>query len=374
MSKYFSILIGILLCITLWSGCKSRDTNETTISPKKDLSKAQLIFPENGVYTGAYVDFGEGEDNVTYDALVSFEKMTGKHSAIIALGGFWGEQAFPRKEVDIVHAYGAVPLIFWSPWDKPYVESRGPDKFSLNEILAGTWDSYIDSWADGAKAFAKPVLVAWGLEMNGTWFPWSGCYYDGGELVQDENGKKEYKGSELYKKAFRYVVDRVRARKVDNSLWGFLVNNFSSPRTEWNMIAQYYPGAEYVDWLGMSVYGKMIKSEGWPEFNQVMEKPYQDICMLDAKKPILLAEWGVGEYPPEDKAGFIASALHDIQKKYTRIKGAVYWHERWENNDGSYSNLRINSSPESLDAYKKGIAEPYWVGEPQYRAKKTDQR
>jgi hypothetical protein len=70
-------------------------------------------------------------------------------------------------------------LIYWSPWDKPYEESKGPDRFSLTEILAGKWDTYIDSWGDGAKAFGKTFFVSFCNEMNGDWFPWSGCYYGG---------------------------------------------------------------------------------------------------------------------------------------------------------------------------------------------------
>ena len=44
------------------------------------------------------------------------------------------------------------------------------------------------------------------------------------------------------------------------------------------------------------------------------------------------------------------------------MKAAVYWHERWQNADQSYSNLRVNSSIEALDAYRKGIANPDWLG------------
>jgi len=44
----------------------------------------------------------------------------GKHLAVVAFGNFWGDQAFPTKTVRIVSTYGAVPLLFWSPWDKPH--------------------------------------------------------------------------------------------------------------------------------------------------------------------------------------------------------------------------------------------------------------
>jgi len=359
-------LISMLSLMLLFAaGCRDqvevvKNGTNTTEGP------ASLVMPQKGAYTGAYIDFGEGEAEVTYDALTAFERLVGKPLAVVACGNFWGDQAFPDKTVRIIAGYGAVPLLFWSPWDKPYDESQGPDRFGLREILAGKWDSYIDNWADAARRYGKPLLVAWGLEMNGTWFPWSGYFYDGGKVVGRKGGQTLYGGPELYKQAYRYVVDRVRARKATNILWGFHANNFSSPDVPWNQMGSYYPGADYVDWLGLSVYGKMEHSEGWAEFGDMMAASYAEICELDAEKPVFVAEWGVGEYPPGDKAGFIAAALRDLPDKYPRVRLAVYWHERWENKDGSFSNLRVNSSPEALQAYRTGIASPLWIGRPRF--------
>ena len=49
--------------------------------------------------------------------------------------------------------------------------------------------------------------------------------------------------------------------------------------------------------------------------------------------------------------------------KYPRLKAAVFWHERWQNEDQTYSNLHINSSPEALAAYRKAVADPYWLSD-----------
>jgi hypothetical protein len=113
----------------------------------------------------------------------------------------------------------------------------------------------------------------------------------------------------------------------------------------------------------------MSKKEGWADFTNMMDEPYQRICQLAPDKPVFLAEWGVGEFPPGDKAGFITKAFAEMQKKYQRVRLAVYWHERWENADGSYSNLRVNSSPEALEAYKAGVSDPYWIDRPRFRPK-----
>ena len=306
---------------------------------------------DKGVLFGAYVEFGESEDAVTLEGIEKFEKLAGKPLAIIASSSYWGERSFPSQNVGLIARHGAVPLIFWSPWDKPYEQWRGPDRFALTEILAGKWDAYIDMWADAAKAFGKPVLVSFCNEMNGDWFPWSGCFY----------GKADG-GNEVFKKAWRHVVDRVRARGADNIRWVFHVNQFSVGTEKWNAIASYYPGTDYVDWLGMSVYGQQFRGMDWFAFKSLIDAPYKELAAVDPSKPVMVAEFGVGDFPKSgDKAQWIRDALSMIPS-YPRIKAAVYWHERWQNADGTFSNLRINSSPRSLEAFRAGIADPRWIG------------
>ena len=54
-------------------------------------------------------------------------------------------------------------------------------------------------------------------------------------------------------------------------------------------------------------------------------------------------------------------------KKYPRLKAAVFWHERWQNEDDTYSNLRANSTPEALAAFRTGVADPFWLAEPLWK-------
>lgn len=321
------------------------------LSAEPDGSPDPVPLPA-GVLFGAYCDFGETEDHVTLEGIEDFEKLAGKPPAIIASSSYWGEQSFPTKNLQLIARHEALPMIYWSPWDKPYDESKGPDRFSLREILAGKWDAYIDGWADGAKEFGRPFFVSFCNEMNGDWFPWSGCYY----------GARKG-GNEVFKQTWRYVVDRVRARGATNVLWVFHVNAFPAENDVWNMMASYYPGSGYVDWLGLSVYGKQFRNQGkWAEFHDLIKWPYEEITALDPKKPVMLAEFGVGDFPKSgSKAQWIKEALASLPD-HPRIKAAIYWHERWQNEDGTYSNLRINSSPPALDAFREGIAQPEWVG------------
>ena len=340
--------------------------------------RSRLAVPEHGIYTGAYADFGDWEDDVTLEKIEAFETMVGKRQAILASSSYWGEQSFPKANLRIIARHNSIPLVFWSPWDRPYKESVGPDKYSLRRIVAGEHDAYIDRWADGAKEHAAPIMVSFCNEMNGAWFPWSGVNYGGGKEIPGKN-PKSYEGPELFKQAWRHVVDRVRARGAANVIWVFHTMDFSMPNDAWNMADQYYPGADYVDWMGFSLYGiQFVSDHEWAPFFDLIDWPYTELTRLDPSKPIMLCEWGVGEFPKVgNKGAWITDAFRIMsdKKKFPRLKAAVFWHERWQNsademdesakeNAGTYSDLRVNSSPGALDAYRKGVASPFFLSEP----------
>jgi beta-mannanase len=356
MRLYSTIILGTLLA-TL-SACH-KDSPKERLDPDAPM---EVMVPERGVYTGAFIDFGETEGDVTLETIEGFETMVGKHQAIIASSSYWGEQDFPARNLNVIWQHHSLPLVFWSPWDKPYEQNTGPDRFSLNAIIGGTWDKYIDDWASAARAFGKPMIVVFANEMNGDWFPWSGAYYGANEPADAQGAK--WKGPETFKAAYRHVVDRVRARGASNIKWMFHTNNYSYPLDTWNFAPAYYPGPDYVDWLGLSVYGQQFKDEPWADIPSLVDWPYEEMSRLDPDKPIMIAEWGTGEFPHSGNKGeWIGQGLKLFRSRYPRLKAAVYWHERWQNEDGSYSNLRVNSSVESLEAYKVGVANPAWLGE-----------
>ena len=128
---------------------------------------------------------------------------------------------------------------------------------------------------------------------------------------------------------------------------------------------EYYPGSEYVDWLGMSTYGKQFENEGWTTPAQAMDGPYKELAAVDTSKPIMISEWGVAEFPKSgNKAQYIHDAFERIASQYSRVKMAVFWHERWTNGDGTISDLHVNSSKGALEAYQKSIATPFWIDRP----------
>src|ERR1700745_41559 len=146
VSKAAVAVIVVTLAIT---GCRQR----VAVAQVDPNGPVEVVIPEHGAYTGAFMDFGDEEDDVALEMIEDFEEMVGKHQAIIASSSYWGEQSFPTANLNVAWAHGSLPLVFWSHWDRPYVQNRGPDKFNLPDIIAGKWDAYIDKWADSAREF-----------------------------------------------------------------------------------------------------------------------------------------------------------------------------------------------------------------------------
>ncbi|WP_200374034.1 glycoside hydrolase family 26 protein [Thiocystis violacea] len=353
-----------LTLLLLQTSVTPAETGVVPLGSTRPVQPITLAVPETGAYTGAYVDFGEHEDAVTLEQIESFSALVGKRQAIIAFSNYWGRGRFPTDQVRIIAQAGAVPLVFWNPWEDQ--EDTRKSRFDLAAIEAGQWDQYMDAWAAEARAFGRPLLVSWGLEMNGEWFPWSGVFHGAGASVPGADPPR-YQGPEAFKRAYRYVVDRMRAAGATNLVWIFHPNNSSNPDAPWNQMAAYYPGSDYVDWLAMSAYGKQFPGENWLSVKESILNDYAELAALDPRKPILLAEWGVGEFPKQgDKGAWIRDALTVMEHQLPRLKAAVFWHEQWQNGDLSYSNLRVNSSLSALNAYREGVSHSFWLPEPRY--------
>lgn len=364
-AKFFLVPLSVFLFFgSISCGKESLPADRDAEARKAPGPGQRLQIPPTQAYAGAYVDFGDTEDNVTLEGLEDFEHLVGKHQAIIASSSDWSKNSFPRKGMEIIAGYGAVPLLFWLPWDREEYANTKVNRFDLTLVLKGSFDSYIDAWADQARLYAKPLLVAFGIEMNGDWFPWSGVFYGAGNPAPADS-PSSLAGPATFIRAYRYVVDRVRAKGAINIAWVFHVNNTCDPFEPWNRTFNYYPGSGYVDWLALSAYGQQYPQGGWAPFDEVLPRYYPDVLNLDPNKPVILAEWGVGNFPKSGSmSAFIAEALRRLPLEFPRLKAAIYWHERWQNGDKSYSNLRVNATDEALEEYRKGMTNPFWLDRP----------
>ena len=154
-------------------------------------------------------------------------------------------------------------------------------------ILSGEYDVYIAAFAQEAAQWDKPLIIRFAHEMNLSRYHWGGTAAEYGP-----------KSPALYRKMFRYVVDRFRGKDAGNVLWAFCPNAESVPQEAWNTIAAYYPGGDVVDYFGIDGYNwgptQNIEQHGWNSrwqtFKEIFSRAHSELRVLDASKPLLIFE------------------------------------------------------------------------------------
>ena len=330
MHKYLVIIL-ILIPVLVFS--------QTRVSGK-------LLPPAIGIYAGVFPDMGSTEDSVTSDRINEYINLTGHTPIWICFSNswFWGIK-FPLENIKTAAKFNAVPYVRIMPRYN-WTSGRKDPVYGLDKIADGRFDDDIRQWAKDARKYGKPILAEFAPEMNGSWFPWSGMF----------NGKKD--GAELYIEAHRHIVELMRDEKAFNITWMFHVNAVSEPNKNWNKMKEYYPGDDYIDWIGMSVYGSQKPGWEWTSFLTVFQSAYWQMEKISSTKPLAISEFGVVEDPNSgNKPEWIKEAFETILSgMYPRIKAISYWHSSFDNPDGSISNMRIDSSPEVLKVYKDYIS------------------
>src|SRR5690606_3560391 len=104
----------------------------------------------------------------------------------------------------------------------------------------------------------------------------------GGET--DEYGDPEIAdGPERFRDAYRHIIDLFRNEGANNITWVFHVipsfeaDDTSSSQEAWNNVTNYYPGDDYIDWIGTSVYGSTEPGKEWKAFADIMDTAYKEL-------------------------------------------------------------------------------------------------
>lgn len=348
MKKLIRPLILIAICSLATMGCQQA---EPEIKLDGDWEGCVIgFYPENGNET-----LGNGEIYEVDD----FENTINQKVGSVVWFPTWDEE-FPMEACQKLHERGIVPHltweIFWPSVDPNNSSHTGPEGYQgFNDVLAGKYDEYIEKFALDAKTFKYPVLMRFMHEFNGNWYVWSG----------NKNGGPDG-GPEKVVEVWKYLVDKFRSVGADNVKWLWTPHGPSTDLTEepWNNVSNYWPGSDYVDWIGLDAYNFYPK-DPWGgirplrDFDNCFRALY-DSCAKLGDHPMMIAEFGTGEFEFEgfDKAAWVTDAFNKIKTEYTRVKIFTWF------NINKELDWRVNSSPESLEAFQKAFADPYFIGSP----------
>ncbi len=252
-----------------------------------------LIAPNSAIYHSAFPDFGGTEDVVTAARITEFEALAEKEIVWAYFSNNWySEIQFPNTAVATIHNTGKVPFVRMMP--RSNFDEGGPDPtYTMQKIIDGVFDTELTQWAIDASNLSYPILVEFGTEVNGNWFPWNG-QYNGGATKTGYGDPMLADGPERFRDAYRHIIDICNTNGADNITWFFHVDAYSEPAEEWNAIEHYYPGDNYIDWLGVSVYGPQVPEDEYQDFTEIMNDFYPTITEL-SNKPIAILEFAITE-------------------------------------------------------------------------------
>lgn len=278
---------------------------------------------------------------------------TGFRFGAFTFGGVWqGMQAFEALEnllsvrLAIAHWF----MNFEHGWDASLVElasSQGrlallsweAQSIALEDISSGRYDAYLTAWAQGAKAFAKPLYLRPFPEMNGNWTSW--------------HGKPE-----VLKTAWQYMVRLFRFHEASNVHWVWCPNCSDEPRTAENAMERYYPGAEFVDILALDGYnwGTSRPWSSWQSFEDIFAEPYARISRLGSQA-IWIAETACAEQPGFDKAAWIREMF--ACQAFPRLEAVIWFHQQKE------ADWRMDSSSAAVAAFQQELSQLMLAGRAQ---------
>lgn len=325
------------------------------------LDAATILTPPPGsLYHAAYTPPKSAagvEDIITNRSIRSYEQAVGKKVAWVYFSDEWANgREFPLAIAIRIRANGAVPFIRLMLRSDANGNHADP-LFTLDQITAGDFDPDLRAWAGTARDFGTPVLVEYGTEVNGKWFPWNGFW------------NNETEGPAKFRDAYRHIVAVMDGEGASNLVWVFHVNDGDWPETSWNLLENYYPGDDVVDWIGVSVYGPQTPYDRYrAPFRAGMDAVYPRLCALNATKPIALLEFGVAAGNPQTDQGVWARrALRSlVNGRYPRVIGFSWWNEFWENdgNPARDTNMRVQDNPELRAAFRKFLPAANVIGRP----------
>ena len=338
----------------------------TLVAPTTRASTENKILPPpSGAYIGAYANFGPIEEDVSADKIHAFEVLSGKKLAWAYFSDNWlkGEIIFPQANFEACRAAHVVPYIRLSPWSE-MIDKHADKIFSMQKVIDGRFDAALKIWAQNARDFGDPIMIEFGPEVNGDWFPWNGRW-NGGATVDSYGDHALADGPERFRDAYRHLIDLFRHEGAMNITWILHVDSAGSPEAKWNFVKNYYPGDDYIDWIGVSVFGRQLPKNDWILFPTLLKAFMSQVLEATSTKPILISEFGVIEDATDAnrKAIWLHQAFSSISKgMFKNVKGLTYW-----NSPGWLADRRadfsINSSPLALEAFRSEIASPFWISD-----------
>jgi mannan endo-1,4-beta-mannosidase len=243
-----------------------------------------------------------------------FAHEVGRSPNLVTYYSFWYEP-FKTSFAETAASHGATTIVQIEP------------NVSLAKIASGDYDSYLKFYAAQVAGFKKKVVISFGHEMNGYWYSWGYTHTPAATFVA----------------AWRHVVDVFRKQGANNVIWLWQVNSLS---TKTGSPQDWWPGASYVTWVGVSGYYYLPGDSFDNVFNPVVFNIRQF-----TKDPLLIAETAVG--PQAGQARGIADLFAGIRMQH--VLGLVWFDQHSTGGLYKGENWRLAGDQKALAAFRSAL-------------------
>src|SRR5919197_290246 len=183
----------------------------------------KVLPPAHGLYHAAFPDFCPEEDCVSAARVRAFERLVGKRIVWAYFSDNWFHGIhFPAARVRAIwsvhHTIPFIRLMARASW----AEGCSDHTYSLASIAAGRFDADLRVYAHDAAASGIPLMLEFGTEANGNWFPWSGACNGGADG-----------GPARFRAAYRHIVTVFHRAGASNVTWVLHLDASGEPAARW---------------------------------------------------------------------------------------------------------------------------------------------
>jgi mannan endo-1,4-beta-mannosidase len=258
-------------------------------------------------YLGVYEDGVPG----SFSGVAQFGLSVGAAPNIALYYSSWNEQ-FSSSFAEQAYAEGITAAVQMEPFG-----------VSISGIASGDSDGYLESFASQVRDFGHAVIIGFGHEPDGSWYPWGAGRVSPGTWIA----------------AWRHVVDVFRAEGADNVIWLWTVN---SQGPEAATAEAWWPGSAYVTWIGLDGYYARPGETFESIFDTILD------VVQGLGKPIIISETAVGPGTGNQVAG-IANLFAGLRAN--RLLGLI-WFDQAQDSGPYRQDWRLEGHPALVQAFR----------------------
>jgi mannan endo-1,4-beta-mannosidase len=308
MRSRLIMLLAVVLAATAVTGAALRLTGSSSSRPPAAYAS---LSPKPAAYLGVF----EAGAPPAYGPIATFTAAARRQPNLLGYYSGWAG-TFDKSFAEMLHRHRIIPFVQLDPTDA-----------SVAAIAAGTYDSWLRTYADSIADFRHAVVIGFGHEMNAPWYSWGYTHVPPSTFVA----------------AWRHIVTVFRSEGAHNVTWLWTLQA-DGPGT--GPIASWWPGARYVTWVGIDGYYYRPSDT----FDSVFVTTIDQVRAFTSM-PILLSETAVGPYAGQFNG---IQNLFQGMAKYGTL--GLVWFDKAQHGGILHQDWRIEDSLQAEDSFRLGVS------------------